>query len=78
METARSAAGQRKARQFRKYKQAAALSIFIAFLALFACVPLVWHSEARNSTEDLLFGSFATPAINLRLTHTAKRKVASI
>jgi hypothetical protein len=42
MEAARSAAGQRKARKFRKHKQ---LSFFVACLAVFAYVPFVWHSE---------------------------------
>jgi hypothetical protein len=45
METARSAAGRRKARKFRKHKQAAAMSLFVACLDLLAYVPLVWHSE---------------------------------
>jgi hypothetical protein len=37
---------QPKARWFRKHKQAAVLSFFfIACFALFAHVPLVWHSE---------------------------------
>jgi ATP/ADP translocase len=40
METAQSAAGRRKARKFRKYKQ---LSFFVACFALFTY--LVWHSE---------------------------------
>jgi hypothetical protein len=45
METARSAAGQRNASLIKKHKQAAALSIFVAYFALFEYVPLAWHSE---------------------------------
>jgi hypothetical protein len=51
METARSAAGRREARWFRKHKQAAALSFFVvACFALFAYVPLAGHSEPSDLT----------------------------
>jgi hypothetical protein len=50
-ETARSAAGRRKARKLGKQKQATALSFFVVCLAVFAYVPLVWHSEPSNSTR---------------------------
>jgi hypothetical protein len=55
METARSAAGRRKARQFRKHTQAVALPFFVASLALFPYLPLAWHSEL-NILISIKFG----------------------
>jgi hypothetical protein len=40
----------RKARWFKKHKQAAALSFFLPALALFAFILLTWHSEASILT----------------------------
>jgi hypothetical protein len=50
MESVRSAAGRRNAREVRKHKQAAAVSLLLPALALFAYMPIVWHSETSCLT----------------------------
>jgi ABC-type uncharacterized transport system permease subunit len=45
----------KKARKFRKHKQAAALSFFVACLALIVYVPFVWYFG--NSTLAFYFKS---------------------
>jgi hypothetical protein len=61
-ESVRSAAGRRISGQFRKHNQAAARSLLSPALALFECIPLVWHSETSNLTlEKAKFNFFYPP-----------------